>query len=130
MGYCIEMKESTIKIKPENIKNIECALREYAKYNQNIMWIDEYELIESDSGVSSMENIRYPLCFDDIPLMYEIDYFTGEKLGDDFELFNCISQYIEDGYIQYYGEDGCTWRYIFENGQVREVYPKVMWEGN
>lgn len=128
MGYCIEMKESTIKIKPENIKNIECALREYAERNKCITWVDEFELLGSSDGLYSMEAIRYPLYLNEINGMYEIDYFCGEKLGDDFELFDHISQYIEDGYIEYYGEDGCSWRYVFKNGQVIEVYPKVVWE--
>jgi hypothetical protein len=52
--------------------------------------------------------------------------FTGEKLGDDTKLFNCIAQFVEDdSYIEMVGEDGDVWRWVFKNGNCEKVYSIV-----
>lgn len=126
MGYCVRMNESTIKIKYEYSDNIIDVLQKYIKDN-DLPWIDYYDVMESYTLPMIMESIRYVLTpINDYE--YEIDYFTGEKLGDDFKLFAQIAPYIEDGYIEYQGEDGDLWRYVFKDGKVREVYPKIVWK--
>ena len=54
--------------------------------------------------------------------------FTGEKLGSDFELFQSIAPYVQDGsYIWMLGEDGSQWRWVFQSGVCREITAKVEW---
>jgi hypothetical protein len=50
--------------------------------------------------------------------MYNIDYFSGEKLGDDDEIFKCISNYLTDGEICFLGEDDEYFAIKCQNGNV------------
>lgn len=50
--------------------------------------------------------------------MYNIDYFSGEKLGDDDEIFKCISNYLTDGEICFLGEDDEYFTIKCKNGNV------------
>jgi hypothetical protein len=119
-------------IKKENADKVVEALREFAKnftnkYDNRIAWVDKDVLIESESIENSFEEIRYPLILDEDG-DYTIDYFSGEKLGDDWETFRAIAPYVEDGsYLEVVGEDGEKWRWIFKNGQCDEKYPEVKW---
>jgi hypothetical protein len=125
MGYCIELIESNFVIEKSNTTNIVNALKDFAKnftdeYNDDrIMWVDKENIIDSDNIEEIFEEIRYPLIKDNNE-NYTIDYFCGEKLGDDFEIFKVIAPYIVDGsYLEYLGEDGEQWKYIFKNGECK-----------
>lgn len=52
----------------------------------------------------------------------------GEKYGDEEEIFNIISKYINNGYIEYLGEDGDRWRFIFANGTLKIKHAEVTME--
>lgn len=48
--------------------------------------------------------------------------FTGQKWGDDEELFKVIAPYVESGsYIKVIGEEGAKWYWLFKNGQFETV---------
>jgi len=131
MGYCISLQESTIVIKKENAEKVIETLRDLAKEKlgdgKRLMWINLYSLVDSESIEDTFDQLRYQLKTNDDG-DYEIDYLSGEKLGDDYELFQAIAPYIEDGYIEVSGEDNCIWRWVFESGECKEVYPTVTWE--
>jgi len=58
-----------------------------------------------------------------------IQYFTGEKLGDDEQLFNVIAPFVKSGAeIYMHGEDGENWRYVFANGEVKEEHGTIVYE--
>lgn len=58
-----------------------------------------------------------------------IEYFTGEKYGDDELLFTAIAPYIAGGgAIEFRGEDGAMWRYLFEGGEMHEQSAEISWE--
>jgi len=130
VGYCIDLEESTIVIKKENADTIVELLRNFAKQkfikNESLMWIDLDELINANSINELFDEMRYQLKVNDNG-DYEIDYFSGEKLGDDYEIFQIIAPCIENGYIELNGEDGFSWRWVFKNGECRKIYPTVIW---
>lgn len=126
MGYCITMIESTIRIKPKNIENILKTLGKYAS-TRELYYIDVCKVMRAEDIFDMMRAIRYEVILRD-NVGYEIYQFNGEKLGDDFEIFTQIAPYIEDGYIEYQGEDGDLWRYVFKDGEVNVVYPTLVWE--
>ncbi len=58
-----------------------------------------------------------------------LDYFSGEKWGDDEVLYGAIAPFVpEDGYIECRGEDGHQWRYLFDGKGYKEQSAKVSWE--
>jgi hypothetical protein len=133
MGYCMDLQEKKFKIRKENAENVVNALKEFAKnfkgtYDNRIMWVDKSILINSESIEESFDEIRYPLTTDTNG-DYIIDYFSGEKLGDDTQIFMAIAPFVEDGsYIEMSGEDGTLWRWVFKNGKCEEKYPEIKWD--
>lgn len=70
---------------------------------------------------------RYPYDFefDSDGNIKEIEYI-GEKLGDDYNLFRKVAPFARDrSFIEMHGEDGKQWRWIFKDGECREVTDKV-----
>jgi hypothetical protein len=58
-----------------------------------------------------------------------VDYFSGEKWGDDEILYAAIAPFVEDdASIEIRGEDGHQWRYLFEAGKYSEQTARVSWE--
>lgn len=58
-----------------------------------------------------------------------VESFRSEKLGDDEILFRAIAPFVNDGaIIEFDGEDGSRWRYVFENGEIKEQEAKISWE--
>lgn len=129
MGYCIELEESTIGITKDNSVKMMDMLVDYINNNKVYWsWVNE----EYIAGAciehifeEVMEEFRYPVYEEDG--IYKIEYFSGEKLGDDYEIFSLIAPYINDGYIEMCGEDGLRWRWIFKNGICEEKYPEIEW---
>jgi hypothetical protein len=55
--------------------------------------------------------------------------YDGEKAWEtDFNIMRFVAPYIDDGgYIQMAGEGHDMWRWVFKNGEAREVSPTVVW---
>lgn len=99
MGYCIEMKESRFFVPTQYTGRVFAKTQEQPYYFQ----------LDSDGNITELE-------------------FIGEKLGNDFKVFQSIAHYVQDGsYIWMVGEDGSQWRWVFQSGVCREVKPKVEW---
>lgn len=129
MGYCVSINENNVKFKKENAEKILLALREFASNKDRLRWIDKEVLLDSDTSIEDVfEEIRYPLY--EKGEYYEIDYFSGEKFGDEVELFNAIAKYIEPSYIEYCGEDGDIFRLVFDEETCKDVYPTVSWDAS
>ncbi|MDR0287809.1 MAG: DUF4262 domain-containing protein [Clostridiales bacterium] len=51
-----------------------------------------------------------------------------DKLGDEFDMFQKIASYVDEGsFLEYMGEDGAKWRWIFKNGKCIEVKASSTW---
>jgi len=127
------MSDSKIFIKNEVKKDALKALKifgnECIKNNKDLRWVNiKYDILEPETLEEALENLRYECENDEFGNIIDLD-FCGEKLGDDLEIFNSIAKFFNEGsYIEMYGEDGCSWRWIFKDGQCNEVYPKINWD--
>jgi len=127
MGYCIESNEIRFVIKKENANFVLKALKDFVKTKEKLMWVDIDTILDCETIEEAFEEIRYPLV-ENTNGDYKIDYFSGEKLGDDLEIFNSIAPYVEeDSYIEMSGEDDNLWRWVFKNGKCEEIYPTITW---
>lgn len=53
---------------------------------------------------------------------------TKEKLCDEEELFSVIAPYVRSGcFIEMVGEDHSMWRWVFTDGTLEEITPKIEW---
>ena len=129
MGYCVDMIKSTIGFKLKNTRKIMDTLKDLEdRREERFSWIQRGSINDAEDFIEVMSAIRYPVTTDEERELLVIDYFRGEKLGDDLEIFKAIAPYVEPGYIEYRGEDGETWRYLFENEEVKVVSPATIWQ--
>ena len=121
--------------------------------NANLRWFDDfnYEDIDFDLDNLTPEELKQKMESEDYDepnysvsdiwsdcfgyeLVWDNGFYTinehyREKLGDDFDFFNLIAEYIEDGgYCEFYGADGSRFRYTIKNNKCIEQYPKIIWE--
>lgn len=129
MGYCIDVNRGTFSFDVSKSNDVLQSIKDGIK-NAKITeerWISFDILLNSETIEEAFEELRFELCIDNDK--YKIDYFSGEKFaGYEEQLFKCIAPYVNDGYLEYLGEDGDKWRYVFKNGECKEVYPKIIWE--
>lgn len=128
MGYCISVNCDNFSFDVTKAENLMRDVKE-AFFKEKIegRWIYENAVIGSETIEEMFEELRFSLYKDGDK--YKIDYFMGEKLdGCEEELFKSMAKYIDDGYLEYIGEDGEQWRYIFKNGECREVYPEIVYD--
>lgn len=139
MGYCIEMTESKFTIKKENFENALKSLKAvFVPENMNcydyingkkyhhFSWVNTRTVLESINIVEALEEIRYAPQFDQDSNICNVE-FIGEKYGDEQIFFDALVPYVENGsYLCFKGEDGDTWRWIFNDGSV-QLEENVLW---
>lgn len=130
MGYCVEISESTFNFNIEKVDEIIKTIKEFTKNTSDkLRWIDDSEVFEATNIVEIFSAFRLELALDSTETKYIIDYMSGEKLGGyELDFYNCIAEFINNSYIEYLGEDGDKWRYVFKDGKCEEKYPTVIWE--
>ena len=135
MGYCVDMTESTISITRENsIKMMDMLIKYINENKPKWDWVDTNYVKEECVAYNFhdvMAELRWTVYMEsdsNNDVLYYIDYFSGEKLGSEWDIFKILAPYINDGYIEMCGEDGNKWRYVFKDGKCDEKYPNVSWK--
>lgn len=128
MGYCVEISESTVSFNKENIDKLMAKVKKDFKEGKiEGRWIHAKSVINSDGIEEFFDELRLAI-FEEGDT-YKIDYLSGEKLdGCELDLYTSMAEFTNDGYIEYLGEDGEKWRYVFKNSKCEEVYPKLSWD--
>ena len=129
MGYCISVDSNNFSFNKDKSKDILRSVKE-AVENKKITecrWTNANSLLHSNNITELFDEMRFEIVDKDQDT-YSIEFF-GEKFdGCEEQFFKAIAPHINDGYLEYLGEDGEKWRYIFKDGECREVYPKLIWE--
>lgn len=130
MGYCIDQINSSFHMKADGLEAAANAVRAAWNGKKQIGWIKEYELNESDSLTDLADTCRWDMEQNMETLDIESIYFNGEKYGDDLEAFlGAIAPYVEAGsYIEFSGEEGERFRFLFKDGKVKEQQAEVTYE--
>lgn len=123
MGYYMDQRETKFKFKDGMDNKILNAIKNAVNEGKVSSWVDKNVVNKSTIFEDALGECRWEY--------YKIDktlWFEGEKLGDDYNLFCAVAPFVEDGsYIEMSGEDGCLWRWVFENGKCKEIYPNIIW---
>lgn len=126
MGSCVSMRECDFKIKKENTSKALEIIKELVKKGEEFRWVSNEIILEAENLKEVLEEFGYEVSEKETAL--EIEDFLNEKEGDELTMFQAIAPVVEEGsYIEMYGEDGDTWRWVFENGKCTEKRPKVEW---
>ncbi len=128
MGYCISVDCDNFSFDLAKADEILEAIKEGIA-SQKITeenWIDFNVLLHSRTVEEAFEELRFETRVENGKYYLE---FCGEKLGGyEKSLFECIAPYVNDGYLEYLGEDGDRWRYVFKNRKCKEVCPNISWD--
>lgn len=126
MGYCIEMLDSKFEIKKENftkaLEDLKGLFTQdkmtcYDSSGYHFSWVCTEKVLKSQTLGEALEEIRYEPVYDNDGNIIKVN-FTGEKLGDDMIFLKTLAPYVENkSYIDFKGEDGYTWRYLFQNNK-------------
>lgn len=130
MGYLMNQREANFTIKKEFVDKAWNALKRlFSKEDTSLSWIDNQDVLSSKSFEEAMSACRWNLEINEQG-DYDSIYFNGEKYsGDEETVLETIAPYVKKGsYIQMQGEEGEQWRWIFDDGKVREEYAMLIWE--
>jgi hypothetical protein len=136
MGYNIVQHDSSFFIFKENVDATIKAIKDLAGKETIPATTDypaHYSFVHPHFSTSNnfetlMRHWHFDLEQDDDGNYNQISFF-GEKSGDEFILLKAIAPYVEGGsYIEFHGEDGSMWRFIFDRVSCRQQYAKIVWE--
>jgi hypothetical protein len=137
MGYYMEQRYADFHIKKVNFNNVIQAIKNLHgeeiiadSSGSHFSWVDQkfytYNNIKELFDAWRWE-VSHAEDNDDADII-DIN-FSGEKLGDDFELFQAIAPWVEkDSYIEMQGEDGSSWRWCFDGKKCIEKSAKIVWD--
>lgn len=126
MGYCVDFRKSTMKIKKDKMKEALKLLvgKRFCRCDMIVDYEIDYDSFDELNDV--LYSIRYEVIEEGD--YYLINEFYGEKLGDDRKIFDIIAKYCkEGGYVEFLGEDGDLFRFVIRNGECVEEHPNVSW---
>ncbi len=138
MGYCITQQASVFHVAADKFDAAVKAIQALAGKGKSYSWVNKFDHL--DDFVEIMEEWRYEIGIaekdQDVALGIKAKkgdvldiQFIGEKLGSDEVLFAAIAPFVTSGsYVEFSGEDGSQWRYVFNNGKMRESYGTVVWD--
>jgi len=88
-------------------------------------WVDMKKLANAKTVVEAFNAWRYEFSENDDGVF--LDYFNGEKLGDDAFLWETMAPFIKDGgFIEVHGEENEYWRWKFNDGEYQEVQLRLV----
>jgi len=132
MGYSMSQQDSSFFISVDDFSSAIAAIKELAKNTGNMTggrhysWTDMSYVKDNDLR-TILQKWRWDVDFDANGNVNHI-CFDGEKIGDDFLLLSAMAPFVEDGsFIEMQGEDGLLWRWVFDNGQCREITAEIRW---
>jgi len=132
MGYYISITESKFSIRADQKEGALKALRALAS-QPSYAWVEK-DWAQRPTLAKTLEDWRWELLEDESGNVTGI-CFTGQKQGDDAEMFNAIAPFVDPGsFIEVIGEDGYRWRWAFNKGEegicLEEQWADVFWGGN
>jgi len=131
MGYCITTTDTCLCIKRENIPAALVAIKAMCETvddrEPRFAWIDTKTVLEAETLEDALNEWRWDISEDNEGNIIGLT-FSGEKLGDDEDLFTNLAPFIEHrGFIEIRGEDDAQWRWVFWRGDFRTEYPSISW---
>ena len=143
MSYKVQQSGGDFEIKASDVEPAKDALIKLIETDSTFHWIE----MPSDDKSSVC-----PCCQQSLPtkgygnfnhymreMGFEVDWengavaalcFEGEGESDGLLLFfNTLAPFVVDeSYIEFVGEDGDKWRYVFNDGEAKEIRAEVSWD--
>jgi len=116
------MQDSSFKIISANKDKALALLKKFVEDKERMYWVIPSMVMHADNLTDAIEECRWIVEEDNDGNIVSIE-FTGDKLGEDEQIFNAIAPAVEnDSYIKMEGENGEIWKWVFNNGKCKEEY--------
>jgi hypothetical protein len=138
MGYYVSNPESHIVIKSENVPAALAAIKQmYDPEDEDeekegakapsFAWVSQDTVKAAEDLEDALDEWRWDSSFNSDGDLISVG-FSGEKLGDDEDLWHNLAHLVEHGsYIEMLGEDDTRWRWVFWRGELHTEYPHITW---
>lgn len=129
----MEQIESVFEIKAEKKEGALEAIKELVSSGpglppKDLRWVCGKILEKAKTLKKAMEECRWVIEEDEDGNVDGI-YFEGEKYGDEDIIFEAMAPFVEKrSYIQMSGEEGATWRWVFDGKKCKEIWATITWE--
>ncbi len=135
MGYLIYQVETEFFI-PKNFKfeafiSIKNLVKNSVENKNEISFVEMSEIECAETLEEVLAALRWIPENNESGDIIEVN-FTGEKLGDDYQIFESIAGSVEnESFITLIGDDGETmklWRWLFLDGNITEKQGKLIFD--
>jgi hypothetical protein len=135
MGYCIQLQDGHLTIKAENkAAALEAVKRMDPRTGHGwwngeaqFSWVDHQDVVKASTLEEALGLWHFPPVLSEAGDIIALEY-EGEKIGDEIKLFATLAPFVENGsHVEFLGEDGERWRYVFDNGGFREQQGETTW---
>jgi hypothetical protein len=129
MGYSARISETKFLIKEDNLEDSFIYTKDFLiKYDKKISYVEKEDIEATNNLEDLFEVFGFEIDFDSTTGHLDTIDFVWEKLGEEMILLKQIAPYVEEGsYIQWVGEDGDIWRYVFRNNIFEIIKSKIEW---
>nr|DAQ97623.1 MAG TPA: hypothetical protein [Caudoviricetes sp.] len=139
MSYEVTVRESTIKIKKELVKQALEDICNHQKQHGTFQYCYFFNIEDinfNNYGIDDNTWSAIDIFHDCLGLVckYEDDCLFIKRLrydglAEELDIFNVIAPYCYDGgYMEFCGEDGELFRYTIKDESCIEQSPKIVWE--
>lgn len=127
MGYYITQGDTEIKIKAEHHIAIIEKIKEFVRQGNHLDWTDDNTILNATDLGTIFDEVGWELEYNNGDVI-GIE-FVLEKLGSEDVFFHLIAEFVEDNsYITILGEGAESWRYIFNDGKMRILQGRYVYE--
>jgi len=120
MGYYVNIELRNVVVPAANRTACLAAVNSLHTVDRWHSWVRPPETGKFSNLVEAFTEWRYEVDVDNEGNI-RLNYFNGEKWGDDETLYATIAPFVADSSIMVIGEDGDIWGYEFENGSMFET---------
>jgi hypothetical protein len=130
MGYCICQEDCSFYIPDDKIDGMLEALKD-EMINGCCAGLNDTEILAAIAKKdvrAIFDEAAFEACMDKGNVTHV--YYQGDKAWEGMEHFlNVIAPFVDEGsFIEFSGEGGGLYRYVFKGGKCEEKWPTISWD--
>jgi hypothetical protein len=123
MGYCVFVEITDMRVKEGKEQELLDVINEELTTGD---WVDAQPAGGWEDLQAAFQAWRYYAR--NLNGRFVVVHFDGEKLGSDEHFWSTIAPYMDDfGIVEMRGEDGAHWRWVIEDGAIKELWAHIEW---
>jgi hypothetical protein len=147
MGYCIDLMDVNLTIPAEHLDEAYRRMQDLNKPEndhlkrggsfgpgkERVLWFSwmngRYTDGECVDAADILDELRFNNRYDEASRTLRVIGFDGEKIGQEDLFFDAIADLVTPGsFVEWLGEDGARWRWVFDGQTRKEVWARMEWD--